>query len=138
MNTTSILSQCPVTTCNSIHQTFVNLATVPLCGESNIDLIGDIQSNQNDCENGSLNCHEFIISRPPGSLTQQFALKVGQGSGCTGELDGYFASIDGVCYTLSNGGSQTVITFSFPIKPFFCGIAFPCRDHESVYLLCTV
>ncbi|MEO5906194.1 MAG: hypothetical protein ABIQ11_05675, partial [Saprospiraceae bacterium] len=121
----STTAQCPVTTCDPAHQTFVDLSTVPECGSGGVDLTGDLQMNQDDCQNGTLNCHEFIMFRSFESNTQEFTLKVGQGIGCTGELDGSFASINGVCSTLSNGGSGTFITYTFPqeadtIYVFFC------------------
>ncbi|MBK9983112.1 MAG: HYR domain-containing protein [Saprospiraceae bacterium] len=132
--------QCPVTPCTVAHQTFIDIASVPYCGTGSLSLDGDVQPNQNDCQNGSLNCHEFIVYRPPLSLTQQFNLHVGQGSGCTGELDASFAYINGVCYQLSNGGSQTLITFTFPfnidtIHLFFC---INSGAHVSVCNLCAV
>ncbi len=136
----SITAQCPITPCESEHQTFVDLSNVPECGSGNIDLMGDIQMSQGDCQNGTLNCHEFILFRPSGSNTEQFTLEVGQGNGCTGELDGSFASIDGVCSMLSNGGSGTVITFTFPqdvdtLYLFFC---LNSGAQISVCDLCTV
>ena len=87
----SFSQPCPVTPCNAPHQTLVNLANVPLCGSGTLALDGDVQSNQTDCLNNDLNCHEFIVFRAPNSLTQQFTVKVGQGSGCTGELDASYA-----------------------------------------------
>ena len=86
---------CPVTPCDEVHQTYVNLSQVPQCGQSTISLNGDLQNGQTDCQNGSINCHEFIVFRPAGSLTQQFTLKVGQGSGCNGELDASYGYING-------------------------------------------
>ncbi|HZV68020.1 MAG TPA: HYR domain-containing protein [Saprospiraceae bacterium] len=131
---------CPVTPCDIPHQTLVDISTVPACGTGSINLDGEVESNQNTCENGSLNCHEFIVYRPPFSLTQQFNLHVGQGSGCTGELDASFAYINDVCYQLSNGGSQTLITFTFPfnvdtIHLFFC---INSGAHISICDLCSV
>ena len=68
-----------------------------------------------NCEDASgLNCFEFIFVRDPGSVTQQFSLEIGQGNGCNGELDASYSLIGGVCTQLSNGGSQTVVTFTFP------------------------
>ena len=121
----SAFGQCNVTPCASAHQTFIDLATVPECGVGSVDLTGDVQNNQPDCELGALNCHEFIIYRAPSALTQQFTLQVGQGNGCTGELDFSLSYIDGICDTLSNGGSNTQVTFTFPfgvdtVHLFFC------------------
>ncbi|MEP6794815.1 MAG: HYR domain-containing protein [Saprospiraceae bacterium] len=137
---TIICQLCPVTPCNTSHQTFIDISTVPSCVDGSLSLDGDVQSNQNDCRDAGLNCHEFIVYRPPFSLTQQFNLHVGQGSGCTGELDASFAYINGVCYQLSNGGSQTLITFTFPfnvdtIHLFFC---INSGAHVSVCNLCSV
>jgi hypothetical protein len=110
-----IEAQCPVTDCLPLHVTSVNLETIPECGVGTVSIQGDIQNGQTDCKNGPLNnCHEFVMFRPSGSVTQQFTLEVGQGSGCNGELDATYSFIDGVCDTLSNGGSNTSIVFSFP------------------------
>ncbi|MEO6130465.1 MAG: hypothetical protein ABIQ02_01365, partial [Saprospiraceae bacterium] len=111
--------QCPtpVTTCLAAHQTTIDLSTVPQCGSGTVSIQGDIQGNQSDCNataNSNWHCHQFIITRPANSTTQQFTLKVGQGAGCSGELDATYALINGVCTQLSNGGSGTVITFTFP------------------------
>ncbi len=140
LSNTTICQQCPVTPCNASHQTLIDISTVPSCATGSISLDGDVESNQNDCQDGNLNCHEFIIYRPPLSLTQQFNLHVGQGTGCTGELDASFAFINDVCYQLSNGGSQTLITFSFPfnidtIHLFFC---INSGAHISICDLCSV
>ncbi|MEP6794814.1 MAG: hypothetical protein ABJB16_10845, partial [Saprospiraceae bacterium] len=118
-NSISAFSQCPtpVTACLAAHQTTIDLSTIPECGTATVDFVGDIEGTQTDCNataNSNWHCHQFIITRPANSTTQQFVLKVGQGSGCNGELDATYALINGVCAQLSNGGSQTNITFTFP------------------------
>ncbi|MEP6794984.1 MAG: hypothetical protein ABJB16_11705, partial [Saprospiraceae bacterium] len=115
----SLFGQCPtpVTTCLAAHQTAIDLSTIPQCGTATVDFVGDIEGTQTDCNataNNIWHCHQFIITRPANSTTQQFVLKVGQGSGCNGELDATYALINGLCTQLSNGGSQTSITFTFP------------------------
>ncbi len=120
INFNLVFGQCPnpVTPCLPAHQTTIDLSTVPQCGSSSISVQGDIQGNQSDClgtANSNWNCHQFTITRPAGSLSQQFTLTVGQGAGCTGELDATYAIINGVCTQLSNGGSGTVVTFTFPL-----------------------
>ncbi|MEO5905749.1 MAG: hypothetical protein ABIQ11_03430, partial [Saprospiraceae bacterium] len=127
--------QCPVTTCQPIHITSINLATVPECGVGTTSVVGDIQGSQPDCENGPNNCHEFIMFRPAGSVTQQFTLEVGQGSGCNGELDATFSYINGVCDTLSNGGSNTTVIFTFPTNVDTI-ILFLCLNSAAFVKIC--
>ncbi len=131
----SAIAQCPVTPCDQAHITTIDIDVLPICGQGSTDFTGDIQGNQTDCKNGPNNCHEFIIKRSPNSLTQQITLQIGQGNGCNGELDATFAFIDDSCYTLSNGGSQTVINYSFPAN-VDTAILFLCLNSSAFVSIC--
>ncbi|MEZ5043923.1 MAG: SprB repeat-containing protein [Saprospiraceae bacterium] len=94
------------------------MSTIPVCDpNSPSGVVFDGKPGQNaDCtDNLGYNCWQYKIQRPPGSLTQQFTIKLGQGQSCNGELDASYVSIDGTCTQLSAGGSQTEVTFTYPI-----------------------
>ncbi len=117
------LAQCVTGDC-ATHTVDVNLANIPVCGVG-VGQFNDDADNNSDCEDsGGLNCVRYLFDRPVGSLTQQITMNVGQGLGCNGETDATYVLIDGVCSQLSDGGSQTVITFTFPID----------QDQISIYL----
>lgn len=116
------------------HRTDIDLDTtsgpivVPECEEGvpGLELLGEIDNNSEcivpstfDCDGTnplqSVDCHEYVFTRSLGSAIQQFTLDVGQGAGCNGELDLASVLINGECVGLSCGGSQTRITFTFPL-----------------------
>ncbi|MGS2727382.1 HYR-like domain-containing protein, partial [Psychroserpens sp. BH13MA-6] len=94
----------------------VDVDTLPFCDVGSTSIEGDINQNL-DCEDiTGLNCFEFMFFRAENSTTESFTFDVGQGQGCTGELDASYFVYDGSsCQPLSDGGSQTNITFDFPL-----------------------
>ena len=112
-----VFGQCPIPPtidCSNGYSLTTLMSTLPECGTGTVELLGDVKNNTTCEDAAGLNCYEFIFQRDPGSVTQQFSLEIGQGNGCNGELDASYAVVDGTCTQLSNGGSQTVITFTFP------------------------
>ena len=74
-------------------QVDVNVDSLPFCDEGGANIEGDITNNggnPSSCldENGDA-CFEFRFFRAVGSATQSFTFDVGQGQGCTGQLDAY-------------------------------------------------
>ncbi|MBR9915965.1 MAG: hypothetical protein GYB32_14300, partial [Algicola sp.] len=111
-------AQCPDHTssvCDG-QRVSVDVDTLPFCDVGSTSIEGDINQNL-DCEDISgLNCFEFMFFRAENSATESFTFDVGQGQGCTGELDASYFVYDGSsCQPLSSGGSQTNITFDFPL-----------------------
>ena len=118
----SVNAQCPdhnTSLCDG-QKVEVNVDSLPFCDEGSTSIEGDITNNggnPSSCldEDGNA-CFEFKFFRAENSATESFTFDVGQGQGCTGELDASWFFYDGLtgCSVLSTGGSQTMITFDFP------------------------
>ena len=119
LGNTSLYGQCPdPIICDNGFTTIIDLSTVPTCdpnSPSGVIFDGKPGQNANCTDNLGYNCWQYKIQRPPGSLTQQFTIRIGQGQSCNGELDASYVSVDGTCTQLSAGGSQTEVTFTYPI-----------------------
>jgi hypothetical protein len=64
-------------------------------------------------------------------------LNIGQGAGCNGELDATYAIINGVCAQLSAGGSQTAVTFNFPVGVDTV-VLFLCLNSSAFVTICNL
>ncbi|MCB0689346.1 MAG: hypothetical protein KDC53_22565, partial [Saprospiraceae bacterium] len=94
---------------------------VPVCGQGEASFDFDITNNICDMttevcgQSGTaeLNCHKIIFRRSNTTDELTFMARIGQGSGCNGELDATFVIDQAGCQRLTCGGSQNVDTYTF-------------------------
>ncbi|MCO4821971.1 MAG: hypothetical protein KC469_07880, partial [Flavobacteriaceae bacterium] len=111
----SVSAQCPDHDVCEGQKTSVNVDDLAFCDDGGQVINGNINQNLSCQDEDGNNCFEFRFFRSENSVTESFTFDVGQGNGCNGELDASYFIYDGTtCQALSDGGSQTEISFDFP------------------------